>query len=200
MSAAPLRLLGLTHSLRAGSYNRMTLDLVDELLPATGRLQRHDLAALPFYDPDLEQAGLPAAVSQLAQAMREADGIVIASAEYNHSIPAVIKNAIDWLSRVADEPLDGKPVMLLSASTGLLGGARMQYDLRRVLDAVGAMPLVKPEVFIGLAPQKFDAHGRCSDARTREAVRAQLGAFARFVGRCGVLQRHAIEGGVAKVA
>jgi chromate reductase, NAD(P)H dehydrogenase (quinone) len=178
----PLRLLGLTNSLRAGSYNRMVLDLVAELwLSAT--LQRHDLAALPFYEHDLEQAGMPGAVLRLAEAVRQVDGLVIASPEYNHSIPAVIKNAIDWLSRVADEPLGGMPVMLLSASSGLLGGARMQYDLRRVLDAVGALPLVRPEVFIGVAAQKFDAQGRCTDARTRDAVRHQIAAFAGFVER-----------------
>lgn len=174
----PYRLAALTNSLRAGSYNRMALALVEELLPPGAALQWLDLRALPFYDTELEQAeGIPADVAQLGHALQQVDGLVIASPEYNHSIPARLKNALDWLSRLRERPLAGLPVMLLSASVGMLGGARMQYDLRRVLDTVGAPVLVQPEVFIGLAPQKFDAQGRCTDAATRQMVAAQLQAF-----------------------
>jgi chromate reductase, NAD(P)H dehydrogenase (quinone) len=181
--ARPLRLAGLTNRLCADSYNRMTLGLVDATLAPRDTLALLDLRAVPFFDPALERDGLPASVLELAATLAWADGLVIASPEYNHSVPAALKNALDWLSRTPGRPLEEMPVMLLSATRGALGGARVQYELRRVLDAVGARPLVAPEVFIAMAHTKFDAQGRCTDAPTREWVARQLEAFRRWIAR-----------------
>jgi chromate reductase len=180
------RLVGITNSLRQTSLNRMTMALVDELLPAHCCMEMIDLRPLPFYDTDLEKQGYPRALQAIAATLAHADGVIITAPEYNHSIPAVLKNAIDWLSRVPQKPLNGMPVMILSATPGMLGGARMQYDLRRVLEAVGALPLVRPEVFIGHADSKFDAQGRCIDARTRDMVGAQIQAFEDWMERLAV--------------
>ena len=177
------RLLGITNSIRADSVNCWALHLVAELLPAAMGLKLHDLRALPFYDPELERQGWPQAVKDFATALLASDALVIASPEYNHSVPAVLKNAIDWMSRYRPEPLTDMPVMLISATPGLLGGARVQYDWRRILDAVGARPLVRPEVFIGAATRKFDSAGRCHDNGTRDMVTAQLMAFRKWVDR-----------------
>jgi chromate reductase len=177
------QLLGLNGSFRKRSFNRMALDLVQSLLPPCCEYATADFSALPFYCPDRDGEPVPGAAAALNAAVREADGLVIACPEYNHSLPAALKNAIDWLSRMEPRVLEGKPVMILSAATGILGGARVQYELRRVLDAVGALPLVKPEVFIGLAQSKFDATGRCVDPGTRQAVERQLAAFWEWIER-----------------
>lgn len=187
------RLLGITNSLRAGSLNRQALALAHELLPQEATMAVHDLAGIPFYDIELERRGLPAEVQALARALHGCDGVVLCSPEYNHSIPAIIKNAIDWASRVPSLPFDGKPIMLLSATPGLLGGARVQYELRRVLDAVGATAMVKPEVFIGSADRKFDEQGLCTDERTRQAVAAQLKAFVLWVERSRRVMERGVE-------
>jgi chromate reductase, NAD(P)H dehydrogenase (quinone) len=126
--------------------------------------------------------GWPAPVAALRERIRRADGLVIATPEYNFSIPGGLKNVLDWVSRGDDQPFAGKPVAILTASPGPLGGARVQYDLRKVMLFLNAMPLVKPEVFIGGAMAKFDAaSGRCTDEVTRKFVGDQMLAFARWI-------------------
>lgn len=183
MDAAPLRLVGITNSLRPASLNRMTLALAAELAAPGMAIETVDIRSLPMHDPEVEAQALPAPVLTLADALHAADGVVLVSPEYNHSIPPAIKNCIDWLSRVKSDPWGGMPVMLVSSTPGLLGGARVQYELRRVLDAVGAMPMVRPEVFIGHADRKFDAAGRCTDEVTRRMLATQLQAFGRWISR-----------------
>jgi chromate reductase len=161
----------------------MALDLVCDLAPENVRLTQHELQTLPFYNADLEVLDIPAPAVELAGQLMASDGIVIATPEYNHAMPALLKNAIDWMSRGPIWPLANKPVMIISATTGMLGGARVQYELRRVLDAVGAIPLVKPEVFIGAAQTKFDSTGQCTDQVTKRMVNAQLLCFIEFIER-----------------
>lgn len=184
------RVVGITNSLRPASLNRMALALAVELAPPGMAIGIVDIKPLPMHDPELEAQGLPAPVLALAETLRAADGVVLVSPEYNHSIPPAIKNCIDWLSRVKSDPWAGMPVMLVSATPGLLGGARVQYDLRRVLDAVGAVPMVRPEVFIGHADRKFDGEGRCTDDLTRSLLTAQLQAFGRWITRQRAAGRH----------
>lgn len=177
------RIVGITNSLRLASLNRMTLAQAAELAPAGMAIEIADIKSLPMYDLELEAQGLPAPVLALADTLHQADGVVLVSPEYNHSIPPAIKNCIDWLSRVKSDPWAGMPVMLVSATPGLLGGSRVQYELRRVLDAVGAVPMVRPEVFIGHADRKFDPEGRCTDELTRRMLTTQLQAFGRWIAR-----------------
>ncbi len=175
------RLAGTTNSFRKDSLNRMSLQLVGDRLPEGSVMEPFDLKDIPFFDADYEAHGFPAAARALAELLARCDGLVIACPEYNHSMPAALKNAIDWLSRMKEEPLRGLPVMILSATKGILGGARVQYELRRVLDSVGALPLVRPEVFIGMADRKFDDSGLCIDPQTCRFVDAQLVAFMRWI-------------------
>ncbi|MFI4932253.1 MAG: NADPH-dependent FMN reductase, partial [Burkholderiales bacterium] len=118
----------------------------------------------------------------LRERVRGADGLLIVTPEYNFSIPGGLKNVIDWLSRGEDQPLSGKPVAMLSATGGPLGGARVQYDLRKVMLFVNAMALIKPEVFVGNVATKFSADGQCTDEATRKFVGAQMAAFEQWIG------------------
>ena len=176
-----LDIVGLCGSLRAASLNRMALNLAAEVMPPSMQMEIVDWRDIPLYDADLQAQGMPPAVTALAERLRRADGIVIATPEYNFSIPGVLKNAIDWLSRLENQPFARKPVALLSASPGPLGGARVQYDLRKVLLFVDAGVMVKPEIFIGAAATKFDADGRCTDDTTRRYVGKQMAAFEQWI-------------------
>ncbi|WP_259372548.1 NADPH-dependent FMN reductase [Sphaerotilus hippei] len=168
-------------SLRAGSINRMALNLAGELMPDSMQLDVVDWRDIPMFDADLLAQGVPASVQGLAERIRSADGVIIATPEYNFTLPGAFKNVLDWLSRGDDQPFAGKPVAILSATPGPLGGARVQYDLRRVMLFLNAMVLVKPEIFIGGAGAKFDASGRCSDDTTRQFVTAQMTAFEKWI-------------------
>lgn len=174
-------IVGLSGSLRSASLNSMALQLAVRCMPAGMALSVVDWRAVPPFDADVLAGGFPSAVTAVRERVRRAHGLVIATPEYNFSVPGMLKNLIDWLSRGADQPLAGKPVAILSATTGPLGGARVQYDLRRVLLCTDAIVLQKPEVFIGNAQQKFDPNGECTDEPTRSYLSAQLAAFERLV-------------------
>lgn len=180
---ASINVLGICGSLRAKSFNRSALLAAAELMPAGMQLTVADYADVPLFNQDVQDKGIPEAVMHLAQQIREADALLIASPEYNFSISGVLKNAIDWLSRVPAPPFKDKPVAILSATMGPLGGARQQYDLRKVLGSQDALVLVKPEVFIGQAQTKFDAEGKLTDAATRKAVTDQMLALERWIAR-----------------
>jgi chromate reductase len=177
-----LNIVGLCGSLRAASYNRMLMRLAESLLPASMRLQVAEWRDVPVFDADVLAVGLPPLVVALREQLRKADGLLIVTPEYNFSVPGGLKNVIDWLSRGEDQPFAGKPVAMLSASAGPLGGARVQYDLRKVMLFVNAMTLVKPEVFVGNAASKFNAEGQCTDETTRKFVGAQMAAFEAWIG------------------
>lgn len=177
-----LDVLGLCGSLRKASINRHALKLAGELMPATMKLDIVEWRDVPVFDGDVLAAGLPAPVAAIRERIRRADAVLIATPEYNFSIPGGIKNVLDWTSRGEDQPWAGKPVAIVTASPGPLGGARVQYDLRKVMLFLNAMVLVKPEVFIGMAGTKFDAEGRCTDEGTKKFVGDQMAAFERWIG------------------
>jgi chromate reductase, NAD(P)H dehydrogenase (quinone) len=140
-------------------------------------------AEFPLYNADVhEAAGVPPTVQKLVDAIRGADGVMFNSPEYNFSIPGGLKNALDWVSRVQNQPFAGKPVAIQSATGGALGGGRMQYDLRRAMLFLDAVTLGKPEIFIGNCSQKIDAKsGQITDQQAVGFIRQQLGAFAKFI-------------------
>jgi chromate reductase, NAD(P)H dehydrogenase (quinone) len=178
-----LDIVGLCGSLRAGSLNRMALNLVGASMPPTMKLDTVDWRAFPVFDGDVFAQGLPPAVAAVRERIRRADGVVIATPEYNFSVPGGLKNVLDWLSRGDDQPFAFKPVAILTASTGPVGGARVQYDLRKVLLFMNALVLAKPEVFIASAAGKFDAaSGQCTDETTRKFVADQMKSFERWIG------------------
>jgi chromate reductase len=165
----------------------MLLEALPELAPAGLSIaEAPPFAGFPLYDADIQASGFPAPVTTLAEAIRAADGVIFCTPEYNFSLPGGLKNAIDWVSRLPDQPFAGKPIAIQSASPGPLGGARVQYDLRRMLVFLDALTLNKPEVFVGGCAQKFDGtSGALTDAAARDFVKQQLAAFAAFIDRFG---------------
>ena len=180
-----LDIVGLCGSLRAASINRHALKLAGAAMPASMRLDIVEWRDVPVFDGDVFAQGLPAPVAALRERIRRADAALIATPEYNFSVPGGLKNVLDWLSRGDDQPFALKPVAILSASPGPLGGARVQYDLRKVMLFLNAAVLVKPEVFIGGAGGKFDADGHCTDETTRKFVCDQMLALERWIGAVG---------------
>jgi chromate reductase len=186
MTDKQLDVLVICGSLRKGSYNAALARTLPALAPP-GLAPRAapSFAGLPVYNFDEHQAGgIPAIAIAWADAIRIADAVIIVSPEYNWSIPGGLKNAIDWASRLKDQPFAGKPVALQSAATGLLGGARMQYHLRQSLTSIDALFLPKPEVIVSFAAKKFDEKTlELTDQPTRDMVKLQLDAFEKFVRR-----------------
>lgn len=181
-----LSILGIAGSLRKGSYNRAALRVAQTLVPEGVRLETFDLAGIPPFNDDL-LATPPDRVAALKAAVRAADAVLMASPEYNYSFPGVLKNAIDWGSRPPKENCwAGKPVAVMGVSTGTVGTARAQSQLRSVLFAVGMEVLVLPEVLVGQAAQRFDAELRLVDERTREFMRRLVVAL---VDRARLLER-----------
>jgi chromate reductase len=169
-----LKLVAFCGSLRKASFNRLALQAFVERLPAGASCQTIEIGDWPLYDADIQAKGFPDKVQAAQKAMLEADGIVLVSPEYNYGISGVLKNAIDWLSRMTPQPLAAKPVALFGASMGVLGTARAQYQLRQTLVFLDGRPVNKPEVMIAQAQNKF-ADGKLNDEATGKLL-ADLGA------------------------
>ena len=172
-------------SFRKGSYNRMVANTLPAVAPEGMTVAlAPSVADWPIYNADMQAAGFPAAVLAMGEAVRSADAVVFVTPEYNYSVPGGLKNAIDWLSRLPDAPLAGKPVAIQSASMGILGGSRAQYHLRQILVALDARVLNKPEIMIGAVQHKVDeAQGVVTDADTRAFMGKQLVALAGLIDR-----------------
>jgi chromate reductase, NAD(P)H dehydrogenase (quinone) len=186
MAEKILNVVCICGSLRKASYNRMVMNALPALAPPDMKLsEAPPFTGFPLYDADIqESSGIPAAVQKLADAVRAADGVIFNTPEYNFSIPGGLKNAIDWVSRVQNQPFAGKPVALQSATGGPLGGSRMQYDMRRAMMFLDAVTLNRPEIFIGNCSQKIDAKtGQITDQQTVGFIQQQLAAFAKFIER-----------------
>lgn len=172
-----MKIIGISGSLRAGSYNSAALRAAIELAPSGVTIETAEIGDLPLYNDDVRVAGYPSQVQRLRDQLAAADAILFVTPEYNYSISGVLKNAIDWASRPPSQPFDGKPVGIMGASGGVLGTARAQYQLRQMLIFLNAFPLNKPEVMIGQASSKFDESGRLTDEPTRDFVRQLLEAL-----------------------
>src|SRR3972149_11583933 len=156
-------ILGFAGSLRKNSYNKALLQAALELLPKDANLEIFDLEGISPFNQDLILV-MPAKVKEFKRKIKAADAILIATPEHNYSVPGVLKNAIDWASRpYGDNSFEGKPVAIMSASTGMLGGARAQYHLRQIFVFLNMHPLNRPEVFVTFASKKIDEQGRLTD-------------------------------------
>lgn len=184
-NSSPFKILGISGSLRKGSYNTAALRAAQELAPEGVEIEIADISQIPPFNQDLE-SDVPAAVTALKSKIKAADAILFVTPEYNFSIPGVLKNAIDWCSRpYGDSAFEGKPAAILGASPGMLGSARAQYHLRQVLVFLDMHVLNRPEVMIAGAAQKFDATGRLTDEKTREFVGALVQALVDWTRRLG---------------
>ena len=188
MADKALNVITICGSLRKGSYNRMVMNLLPGWAPANLKIsEAPPFSEFPLYNADVQNSsGFPAPVQTLADAIRAADGVIFVSPEYNYSIPGGLKNAIDWVSRLPNQPFANKSVTIISAAAGILGGGRMQYDLRRCMIFLDALTMNKPEVFIGGAMQKFDEKsGQLKDEQAVGFIKQQLAAFAKFIEQHG---------------
>ncbi len=183
--ADQLKVLVICGSLRKKSYNAALTRALPELAPPEMKLiAAPPIETFPLYNADIQDAGFPAPVNDMAEAIRGADGVLFVTPEYNWSMPGVLKNAIDWVSRLKEQPFKDKPVAIQSASQGPLGGARMQYHWRMSMTFVGAFIFGTPEIFVGSAQNKFDKETLAlTDQPTKDIIKQQLAAFAKFIVR-----------------
>ncbi|MGC2585411.1 MAG: NADPH-dependent FMN reductase, partial [Pseudolabrys sp.] len=181
-----LNVLVICGSLRKGSYNAALTRALPGLAPSEMKLiTAPSIESLPLYNSDIQEAsGFPRPAEGLAAAIRAADGVLFVTPEYNWSMPGGLKNAIDWLSRMKDQPFKEKPVAIQSCSQGPLGGARMQYHWRMSMTFLNAFIFGTPEIFVGNAASKFDKTTlELTDQPTKDIVQKQLAAFANFIKR-----------------
>ena len=177
MDESNIKVLGICGSLRKKSLNMSALRAAGELMPQGMSMTVAEIGDLPLYNQDVFDAGLPESVQRFCAEVRAADAVLIASPEYNFSVSAALKNAIDWGSRVPDQVFFDMPIAVFSATHGVLGGPRGQYELRRIFTSIWGHVLPRPEVFIGNASSKFDAEGRLTDEKTKEFLAALLQGF-----------------------
>lgn len=179
-----LRVAGFAGSLRAGSYNGALLRAAAELAPGGMTIEILDIGSIPLYNADVEAEGDPEPVAAFKRAVGAADGLLIATPEYNLGVPGVTKNVIDWASRPPRQSvLDGKPVGIMGATPGMGGTARGQSQLRQAFVFTNSYAMPQPEVLVRRASELFDPDGRLVDEATRAHVAKFLAAFAVWIER-----------------
>lgn len=179
-----IHLIGVSGSLRKGSYNTKLLKAAQQLLPEGVTMEIVSIADLPLLNEDLEPPTMPdypAPVKNFREAMRKADGVVFASPEYNYSIPGVLKNAIDWASRGKDAPIIGKPVALIGATPGPWGTARMHMAFQPVFHTLNVKAVHKPEVYLAKAAEKFDAQDNLTDETAKKMIIGNLEELKKII-------------------
>jgi chromate reductase len=177
------RILGFAGSLRRDSYNKALLRAAQELVPEGVVLEIFDIGGIPPFNQDLENEPSEK-VKEFKANIKAADAVLIATPEYNYSIPGVLKNAIDCASRpYGDNAFAHKPVAMVSASVGMMGGARAQYHLRQCFVFLSCFALNHPEVMVPFAQEKIDKDGRVTDQKTRELIRQLLESLVSWTKR-----------------
>ncbi|TMI88455.1 MAG: NAD(P)H-dependent oxidoreductase [Bacteroidetes bacterium] len=179
-----IQLVGFSGSLRKGSYNTMLLKAALQLLPTDVSMEIISIEDIPLYNADLDLPAAkqrPQSVEHFRKMLTDADGILIASPEYNYSIPGGLKNAIDWASRGEDSPLLRKPVAVIGATSGLWGTARMQLAFQNVFLYLDMKPVFKPEVLVAQAERKFDKEGNLIDEMAKKLLKQKLAALKEMI-------------------
>jgi chromate reductase, NAD(P)H dehydrogenase (quinone) len=179
-----MKVLGLSGSLRRGSYNTALLRAAIKLMPAECTLEMGNIRGIPLYDADVESQGIPATVTQLKEAIIAADALLLVTPEYNNGIPGVFKNAIDWLSRPATDikrVFGGRPVALMGASSGVFGTVLSQAAWLPVLRTLGTQPWFGARIAVARAGNAFDQEGNLKDAAVEEAVKQFLAGYVSFL-------------------
>jgi chromate reductase, NAD(P)H dehydrogenase (quinone) len=181
-----IKIAAFAGSLRRASYNRGLIRAAAAIAPAGASIEILELAPLPFYNQDVEDAGEPASVVAFKDAIRAADALLVATPEYNHGVPGVLKNAIDWASRPRQSsPLTDKPVAIMGASPGTGSTARAQAQLRETFVFTGACVMPLPEVLVAAAAHLFDHDGNLVDDDVRRSVAELVEALRIWTVRLG---------------
>ena len=190
MNNEHIKLVGICGSLRKGSFNNHLLNEATRFLPTDVSIDIISIKDIPLYNADLDlpsSTKRPQSVEEFRNKLASAEGLLIASPEYNYSIPGGLKNAIDWASRGEDSPLLRKPVALIGATTGMWGTTRMQMSFHNVFLFLDMKPVYKPEVLVGQAEKKFDKDGLLIDEIAKKLLRQKLEALKSMI----LLQREA---------
>lgn len=177
-----MNVVAFTGSLRASSYNRSLLVQAERLAPEGMSIEILDVTDIPIYNWDLEQEGLPAAVSAFNAALEAADGILIATTEYNGVLPGSTQNLIDWGSRDGNS-FDGKPVAIIGGTAGASGGPTAQMILRKTLQSLGALVMPRPTMLLGRISSKFDDDRDLVDEKDRARLAHVLEELQRWIKR-----------------
>jgi chromate reductase len=182
---ANVNVITIVGSLRKDSFNAALARQLPQWAPEGMSIAASPpWAGFPIYNADDQAKGFPADVEALADAVRKADGVIFVTPEYNYGIPGGLKNAIDWVSRVKDQPFANKPIALQSCSMGILGGARMQYHMRQSLISIDAILFGRPEILVTFAATKFDEKTlELKDQTAIDLVKQQLAGFEKFARR-----------------
>ena len=171
------KILTFAGSLRVGSYNKALVRAAVEVAPENVTVEVFDLEGIPLFNQDNENTP-PPKVAEFKEKIRNADALLIATPEYNYSVPGVLKNALDWASRpYRDNVLANKKVAIMSASTGRFGGARAQYHLRQSFVRLDMQPINLPEVMLSSAADSVDANGRVTNEETRRLIKQLIEAL-----------------------
>nr|WP_298377113.1 NADPH-dependent FMN reductase [uncultured Halomonas sp.] len=179
-----MKILGISGSLRKDSYNTYLLEAAREAIGDSALFGTFDIGTVPHYHGDQDGEEKPTAVQHLKDDIESADGIVIATPEYNYSLPGVLKNAIDWASRPAfNSVLKDKPTLILSASMSPTGGARAQVHLRDILAGVLAPVFAGPDFLVPTAQDKFDEAGKLTDEATQKRLQKRMDAYIEWIGK-----------------
>ncbi len=179
-----MKLLGISGSIRKESYNTRILHAAAKCLPEGVTMSFSDCADLPLYNNDLDQDIKPESVERLLRSIKDSDGLLIATPEYNYSIPGVLKNAIDWASRPGYKSvLAGKPAAIVSASKSVVGGARVQLHLRDVFSSTLTPVVPSPPFLVPLVQEKFNQQGELVDADTMRRLDRYMQDLVKWVGR-----------------
>ena len=181
--ADKLNVITISGSLRKGSFNTALASQLHKWVPEGMSVAAAPAwADLPTYNADDQAKGFPETVTKLADAIRAADGVIIVSPEYNYGVPGGLKNAIDWVSRVKDQPFKDKPVAIQSVAGGPLGGGRVQYQWRQIMVFLEALAFTRPEGFVGMAGSKFDEKTlEFKDEAGINFIKQQLAGFEKFI-------------------
>ncbi len=177
-----MKICGISGSLRAKSYNTALLHAVKDIAAPAHDVVIADISDIPLYNGDVEAAGMPAPVERVAAMIREADALLIVTPEYNAAPPGVLKNAMDWISRVRPNVYDGKPTAMMGTSPGKLGTVRAQMQLRNQLANLNARTVAQPMIYVGEAGKYFDEGMSGLDETTKGFIEKQLTALAALAG------------------
>ena len=172
-----MKTVAIIGSLRKASYTRAIFNHYRSLL----EMDEGQFADFPMYSEDLQALGFPESVKRLGEQVRGSNGVIIFSPEYNYSVPGGLKNALDWVSRLPNQPFDGKPVALVTSSISKLGGARVQYQFRQIGVFLNMKLLNRPEVMVAEAHKKVNESGMLHDTETKEFLKTHVQAFKAFV-------------------
>jgi chromate reductase, NAD(P)H dehydrogenase (quinone) len=178
--------VAISGSLRKDSYNSMVLRVMQKIAPDNILIEQLSISEVPFYNLDLHEPQFPDVIEKLNDAIKAADAVLFVSPEYNYSVPGLLKNTIDFISRSPKKPFERKPIGILGASTGLFGTARMQYHLRQIMVNLNAFVMNKPEVMIRQVNTKFDESGNLTDEITKDHLQKFMESLADF---CQFLNR-----------